>query len=323
MRPFDYASPTTADQVTAMLGKSWGEVEILAGGSDLLSLMKDEITTPKRLVNIKTVEGLHAISTEQGALHLGALVTLDRISAASTAQHNFPMLAGAAGDAASPQIRNVATIGGNLCQRPRCWYFRRAVPCLKNGGTSCPAVDGENQYLAILDNGPCHIVHPSDPAVALTALDAVVEVGSLAGRRLVPMGEFYVLPTQRLDQETVLAPGEFVSAIVLPASSANGVQRYHKLMQRDAWDFALVSIAGCRRANGDVRIVLGGVAPRPWRVNSSIEEDVASGGLDDDTISILADRALYDATPLAKNRYKVDLASSLLRQVMRELSADL
>ena len=124
MRPFDYASPTTPDQVTALLGKSWGEVEILAGGSDLLSLMKDEITTPKRLVNIKTVEGLHAISTDPGALHLGALVTLDRISEASTAQHNFPMLAAAAGYAASPQIRNVATIGGNLCQRPRCWYFR-------------------------------------------------------------------------------------------------------------------------------------------------------------------------------------------------------
>src|ERR1041385_4488944 len=123
MRPFEYSSPTTAEQVPALLGKSWGEVEILAGGSDLLSLMKDEITTPRRLVNIKQIAGLHAISNEGGALNLGALVTLDRIGAAGDIQKQHPVLAAAAGDAASPQIRNVATIGGNLCQRPRCWSF--------------------------------------------------------------------------------------------------------------------------------------------------------------------------------------------------------
>jgi xanthine dehydrogenase YagS FAD-binding subunit len=296
----------------------------LGGGTDLLVAIAEEISLPEVLVDLRTIpDSAEVVPTADGGVRIGASTRVADIAGNPFVREHFTGLAEACEVVGTPALRHMGTIGGNLCQRPRCWYFRRAVPCLKNGGTSCPAVEGENQYLAILDNGPCHIVHPSDPAVALTALDAVVEVASVAGRRLVPMGEFYVLPTQRLDQETVLAPGEFVSAIVLPASSANGVQRYHKLMQRDAWDFALVSIAGCRRANGDVRIVLGGVAPRPWRVNSSIEEDVASGGLDDDTISILADRALYDATPLAKNRYKVDLASSLLRQVMRELSADL
>jgi xanthine dehydrogenase YagS FAD-binding subunit len=136
----------------------------------------------------------------------------------------------------------------------------------------------------------------------------------------VSISEFYTLPSERLDQETVLAPGEFVAAIVLPAASARGVQHYHKLMQRDAWDFALVSVAGCKRPDGDVRIVLGGVAPRPWRVNTSIEEDVASGGLDEDTIATLADRALYDARPLSKNGYKVELAASLLRETLALLA---
>jgi xanthine dehydrogenase YagS FAD-binding subunit len=214
----------------------------------------------------------------------------------------------------------MGTIGGNLCQRPRCWYFRQNIPCLKNGGTVCPAKDGENQYLAILDGGPCYIVHPSDPAVALTALGASVEIIGPSGPRVVPLDEFYVLPAERLDRETVVERDEFVAAILLPADARGGEQRYHKLMQREAWDFALASVAGCKRANGDVRIVLGGVAPRPWRIGSSIEEDVSSGNLDDDTIETLAERALYDAAPLSKNAYKVALAASLLRQVIAEIA---
>jgi xanthine dehydrogenase YagS FAD-binding subunit len=163
-------------------------------------------------------------------------------------------------------------------------------------------------------------VHPSDPAVALTALDARVEITGAGGTRVVPISEFYVLPSARLDRETVLEPGEFVSAVTLPADSAGGVQQYTKLMQREAWDFALVSLAAVKRASGEVRLVMGGVAPRPWRVNSSVEEDTASGGLDEDSIAALADRALYDVKPLSKNGYKVELAASLLRDAMRTLS---
>ena len=218
------------------------------------------------------------------------------------------------------QRAGMGTIGGNLCQRPRCWYFRRGVQCFKNGGTFCPAVDGENQYLAILDGGPCFIVHPSDPAVALTALDAELELTRSGSARRLPIHSFYVLPAERMEHETVLPHGEFVSAVILPVHAAGGRQHYHKLMQREAWDFALVSIAACRREDGDVRLVLGGVAPRPWRVTSSVEEDVSSGGLDEDTIATLADRALYDARPLSKNAYKVDLAASLLRQAIAEIA---
>ena len=259
-------------------------------------------------------------SLEGGGLRVGASARVGDLARNALVGKQYPALAQACDAVGTPALRHMGTVGGNLCQRPRCWYFRRGISCLKNGGPSCPAVNGENQYLAILEGGPCYIVHPSDPAVALTALDASVEIASVGGTRVVPICDFYRLPAERIDQETVLRPGEFVSAIVLPPESAGGTQRYHKLMQRESWDFALVSVAGCRRENGDVRIVLGGVAPRPWRVGSSIEEDVSSGGLDEDTIATLAERALYDAKPLSKNGYKVDLAASLIRQVIRELA---
>jgi xanthine dehydrogenase YagS FAD-binding subunit len=294
----------------------------LGGGTDLLVAIAEEISLPDMLVDLRTIPGSGSVHVlEDGSVRIGASTRVSDLAGNELLRERFPALAQACEVVGTPALRHMGTIGGNLCQRPRCWYFRRGIPCLKNGGVSCPAVEGENQHLAILDNGPCHVVHPSDPAVALAALDAVVEIASLGGAREVPIGEFYTLPSERLDQETVLALGEFVSAVVLPAASAGGLQQYHKLMQRDAWDFALVSIAGCKRPDGDVRIVLGGVAPRPWRVNTSIEEDVASGGLDDDTIATLADRALYDAKPLSKNGYKVELAASLLRDMIAQLAS--
>ena len=317
--PFSYQLATSVDDAAKKLSKS-GAMS-LGGGTDLLVAIAEEITRPDVLVDLRTIpDGAGVRVHDDGRVWIGAATRVAELAGNAIIRERFPSLSETCAVVATPALRNMGTIGGNLCQRPRCWYFRRGISCLKNGGTSCPAVDGENQYLAILDNGPCHIVHPSDPAVALTALEAVVEIASLDGRREVPISEFYTLPSERLDQETVLAPGEFISAVLLPAVSAGGVQHYHKLMQRDAWDFALVSIAGCKRADGDVRIVLGGVAPRPWRVNTSIEEDVASGGLDEDTIATLADRALYDARPLSKNGYKVELAASLLRETLALLA---
>jgi xanthine dehydrogenase YagS FAD-binding subunit len=172
-----------------------------------------------------------------------------------------------------------------------------------------------------MDGGPCHIVHPSDPAVALVALGAEIEITGSSGTRVVSIDDFFLLPRERIDRETVLRDDEVVSAIVLSRAAAEGRQLYRKLMQRGAWDFALVSISAARRTDGSVRMALGGVAPRPWRVPQSVEEDVASGGLDEDSIGALADRALYDARPLSKNGYKVVLAASLLRDAMREIAA--
>ena len=292
----------------------------LGGGTDLLVAIEERIATPSALVDLRTIPGSSDIVMHRdGALTIGAAARIADIAKDQRIAAQLPALARACDVVATPALRHMGTIGGNLCQRPRCWYFRRGIPCLKHGGSSCPAKDGENQYLAILDAGPCYAVHPSDPAVALTALEATVVVSSEHGSRTVPMNELYLLPSQRADRETTLEPHEFISAITIPAESSGGTQRYHKLMQRDAWDFALVSGAGCKRMDGSVRIVLGGVAPRPWRVNSSVEEDVASGGLDDDAIAILAERTLLDASPLSKNAYKVELAAALLRQVISEI----
>jgi len=317
--PFLYRRAASLDDATLALADP-GALP-LGGGTDLLVTIAEEIARPDVLVDLRSIPNSEAIvALEDGRVRIGATARIGDIARNELIRERYSALAQACDVVGSPALRHMGTIGGNLCQRPRCWYFRQGISCLKNGGGGCPAVEGENQYLAIVDGGPCYIVHPSDPAVALTALDADVEIASATGVRSVPIGEFYTLPRDRVDQETILASGEVVSAVVLPRESAGGVQRYHKLMQREAWDFALVSVAGAKRPDGDVRIVCGGVAPRPWRVNSSVEEDVSSGGLDDDTIATLADRALLDVEPLSKNAYKVDLTAAMLRRVIAELA---
>lgn len=293
----------------------------MGGGTDLLVTIAEEITRPDLLIDLRTIPGNASITeAADGSVRIGSATRIHDIGRDPLIRSKYGALAEACNVVGTPALRHMGTIGGNLCQRPRCWYFRRGVPCLKNGGDICPAVQGENQYLAILNGGPCYVVHPSDPAVALTALDASIEIASSGGVRAVSIDTFYTLPSERLDTETVLAPGEFVSAVVMPKESAGGNQRYHKQMQREAWDFALVSVAGCKRPDGEVRLVLGGVAPRPYRVNSSVEEDVSSGELDDDIIATLADRALLDAQPMSKNAYKLDFAAALLRRVIGEIA---
>jgi xanthine dehydrogenase YagS FAD-binding subunit len=316
--PFTYRRASSLDDAAQQLAAP-GAMS-LGGGTDLLVSIAEHLAAPETLVDLRAIpRGAEISPTERGGLRIGASASIAEIARHPLVLERYAALAQACDVVATPALRHMGTIGGNLCQRPRCWYFRRGIPCHKNGGSTCPAVDGENQYLAILDGGPCHIVHPSDPAVALTALGASVEITSRQGIRSIPAADFYRLPSERMDHETVLETGEFVSAIELGDDAAGGRQFYRKLMQRGAWDFALVSIAAAKRTDGEVRLVLGGVAPRPWRVNSSVEEDVASGGLDEDTVAILAERALYDARPLSGNGYKVELAASLLRDAMREL----
>jgi xanthine dehydrogenase YagS FAD-binding subunit len=318
MHPFSYHAAYSLDDAVRHLADA--NSSPLGGGTDLLVLIEEGLAAPNLLVDLRRLPGARGVTVEpDGVVRIGAATRLADLARDAIIRDRFPVLAQACDAVGTPALRNMGTIGGNLCQRPRCWYFRRNVGCYKNGGDSCPAVDGENQYLAILGGGPCYIVHPSDPAVALTALEARVEVTGPAGSHSVELDRFYNLPRQRIDHETVLEHSEFVTAVALPPGSAGGVQSYHKLMQRGAWDFALVSLAAVKRLDGEVRLVLGGVAPRPWRVTSSVEEDVSTGGLDADAIETLADRALIDATPLSRNAYKVKLAASLLRQAMAEL----
>jgi xanthine dehydrogenase YagS FAD-binding subunit len=321
VRPFSYHPASSLGDAAAELANP--HAVAMGGGTDLLVAIDEGITSPDRVVDLRTIPGGRGVLLHpDGSVRIGGATRLHDIARDGTIAARWPALAQACEAVGTAALRHMGTLGGNLCQRPRCWYFRRNIACHKNCGPDCPAVGGENQYLAIVDGGPCFAVHPSDPAVALTALDATVEIARHdAPTRTTPIAEFYVLPSERVDRETVLEPGEFVTAVIVPAASAGGAQMYRKLMQREAWDFALVSLAATKRPTGDVRLVLGGVAPRPWRVNTSVEEDVASGGLDEESIAALAERALLDAAPLSKNGFKVDLAASLLRDAMRELSA--
>jgi xanthine dehydrogenase YagS FAD-binding subunit len=326
VRAFTYEKPASLDDAVASLSRA--DAYPLGGGTDLLVCVDEGIVMPSSVIDLRGIGGFDDIAAlPDGGLRLGATTQIADLAMHDAVRAQFPVLAEACSVVGTPALRNMGTLGGNLCQRPRCWYLRRAIPCYKNGGSSCPAREGENQYHAILDGGPCYIVHPSDPAVALTALDAEVEITGPIGRSRIPITQFYVLPRDRMDHETVLRPGEIVSSVIIPgvfaakpSNGQTGKQVFRKLMQRGAWDFALVSVAATKRADGGVRIVLGGVAPRPWRVSESVEEDVASGGLDGDSIAALADRALYDAEPLSKNGYKVSLAASLLRDAIRTLA---
>ncbi len=315
---FRYHRPSTVDDAVAALGTP-GAVP-MGGGTDLLVLIQERLAAPELLVDLRGVkEAAKVEESADGGLRIGAATPVETIARDPLVRKRFAALAEACSAVGTTALRHMGTLGGNLCQRPRCWYYRRGIPCLKNGGDGCPAAEGENQYHAILEGGPCHIVHPSDPAVALTALEATIEVSGPAGRRQTPIADFFLLPSQRLDRETAISAGEMMVSVTIPGSSAGGNQRYVKEMQRGAWDFALVSLAAVRVPDGDVRLVFGGVAPRPWRVNRSIEEDIASGGLNAEDVATLADRAFYDARPLARNGYKVELAATLLRRAIGEL----
>ncbi len=315
---FRYHRASTVDDAVAALATA-GAIPV-GGGTDLLVLIDERLAAPELLVDLRGVrEAARIEEVADGGIRIGAATRIETIARDARVRERFAALAEACSAVGTTALRHMGTLGGNLCQRPRCWYFRRGIPCLKHGGNACPAVEGENQYHAILDGGPCHIVHPSDPAVALTALEATVEIRGPAGRRELPIADFFLLPSQRLDRETQLSDGEIVVSVGIPGSSTGGHQRYVKEMQRGAWDFALVSLAAVRPAGGDVRLVLGGVAPRPWRVARSIEEDIASAGLNPEDVATLADRAFYDARPLARNGYKVELAATLLRRAIGEL----
>jgi xanthine dehydrogenase YagS FAD-binding subunit len=319
MRPFEYAAPKTADHVPALLGRSWGEVEILAGGSDLLSLMKDEITTPRRLVNIKQVAGLHAISNEGGAAHLGTLVTLDRIAAAAQIQHQHPMLAAAAGDAASPQIRNVATIGGNLCQRPRCWYFRTGYGLLAQKDGKSLVLQGDNRYHAILGNdGPAYFVSPSTVAPVLIAYNAKVRIVGPRGAREIPLEKFFVIPRTEQEREHDLRPDEFITHVIVPPAPGVRAAQY-EVRQKEAFDWPYATAAVALTMNGSTvqsaRVVMGHVAPIPW-VSAEAAQALQGKAVTQATADQAAQAAVAKAKSLGHNAHKIQLARVAVKRAI-------
>jgi xanthine dehydrogenase YagS FAD-binding subunit len=331
MRPFEWTNPTTVAEAVRLLKPSdpRGDPDEaprpLAGGQDLLTTMKDDVTRPMRLVNLKSVKGLDGIAGDaKGGLRIGALATLAALEEHPVVLKSFPALAEAAESVGSPQIRALATVGGNLCQRPRCWYFRlEHVVCLKKGGATCYAAAGENKYNAILGGGPSYIVHPSDLAPALVALGASARIAGPGGERTVPLERFFTLPSEgRIRRENVLENDEIVVEVVVPASAAAARSAYVKFKERESFDFALAAAAaaldvGPGGAVREARVVLGGVAPIPWRAPKA-EAYLVGKKLTPETLNAAADLALDGAEPLAKNAYKIPLAKTMVRRALAQ-----
>jgi xanthine dehydrogenase YagS FAD-binding subunit len=297
---------------------------VLAGGTDLLPLMKGRLRQPEWVVDISRARrGREPVArTADGGLRLDGLATLAEIAADPRVRAEYPCLAEAAASSATPQLRNMATLGGNLCQWNRCWYFRGGIPCHLTGADDCPAARGDNRYHALWADGPCVAVHPSDPAVALRALGAIVEISGPEGERAVALGEFLRAPGPGRPDQTDLRPGELVVGVRLPAAGGRR-SAYEKAMDRKVWAFALVSVAVVLGLAPDgtvteAEVVLGGVAPVPHPAQAAAAA-LLGRRLDAQAAEEAAEAATVGARPLAHNRYKVALLRGVVRAALERL----
>ena len=296
---------------------------IAGGGSDLLGMVKERIVSPDVLIHLKSIKGLDQVTQARGSVQIGCLITLDTLSHHPLILRDYAVLAEAAGSVATPQIRNAGTLAGNVCQRPWCWYFRNGFPCFKAGGNTCFSFNGENQFHAIFGGGPSFIVHPSDTAPALVALDAKFRIVGPKGERAVPAADFFVLPKQNPARENALADDEILASIELPAARPGMRSTYHKVLDREAWTHAVVSAAIVLDMDKDVcrsaRVVLGGVAPIPWRVPDA-ERLLTGQRITPELAAKAAETALAGAKPLAKNAYKVPLTREIVQRTVLGLA---
>jgi xanthine dehydrogenase YagS FAD-binding subunit len=297
----------------------------IAGGTDLLGLMKDGIAAPQRLVDLTGLDGLRGWTRERGAgLRIGALTPLVELEESDQLARWLPVVREALADAATLQLRTMGTVGGNLLQRNRCWYFRdEAFPCWLKGGTRCFAIGGEDRYHAVVGAEECVAVDPSDLAPALIAHDAQVTLASARGTRTIPLAELRLRPAGRDRREHSIRPGEVLTHVTVPESGLQRRGTYAKAMDRKAWSFALVSVAAAARVRDgrlrDARIVLGGVAAVPWRATEA-EAAVSGQVVDEHVARDAAELVLADAQPLRDNGYKVPLARELVRRALLRLA---
>jgi xanthine dehydrogenase YagS FAD-binding subunit len=322
MKPFAHYNARSVEEALRLLAEYGGKAKLNAGGTDLLGVLKDRILPdyPEAIVNIKTIPGLKNIAEDEEGISIGALVTLAEITASPLVAGTVPLLKEAAKTVASPQIRNMGTVGGNLCQDVRCWYYRYPheiggrIMCFRKGGKGCPAAAGENQYHAVMGAKKCHAVCPSDLAVALAALGASVTVaGPGSTTRTVAVEDFYT------PLGNVLGPAEMVTGVRFPKPSPAARQTFLKFTLRKPIDFAVVSVAAAvtleRGRCTDARLVLGAVAPAPVRALSA-EEFLRGKELTAETAARTAELALAGARPLAKNAYKVEVAKALVKRAL-------
>jgi xanthine dehydrogenase YagS FAD-binding subunit len=321
VKSFQNIDAKSVQQAVSLLHKFHQEKKpaiVVGGGSEALQLMKDHVLEPDFVVNLKSIPGLDAIKEERGAFRIGALTKLVDIEEHPAIREKLLILSDAAADAASPQIRNAGTIGGNLCQRPFCWYFRSSnFTCLRKGGQMCYTVTGDGRFHAILGGGPSYIVHPSDTAPALVALGAQIKIVGPAGEKTIPLEKFFVLPAIDYRRENILNPGEIVTEVIVPVPRSGSKGFHHKVRERLAWDHAIVAVdtivessAGTVRS---ARVVMGGVAPIPWRA-AKAEEFLRGKKLDDAVAKQAGEIALQGAKPLKDNVYKIKMAQDLIQR---------
>jgi xanthine dehydrogenase YagS FAD-binding subunit len=325
MKSFENIDAKSVSQAVSLLQKFHQEKKqalVVGGGSEALQLVKDHVLAPDYVVNLKTIPGLNAIKEERGGFRIGALATLSEIEEHPAVRDKLLILSTAAGEAASPQIRNAGTVGGNVCQRPFCWYFRSSnFNCLRKGGQVCYTVTGDGRFHAILGGGPSYIVHPSDTAPALVALDARIKIAGPTGERTVPLEKFFVLPSVDYRRENILKPGEIVTEFFIPTPKTGSKGYFYKVRERQAWDHAIVSVATVVQSSAAVareaRVVLGGVAPIPWRAQKA-EVFLRAKKIDDSVAQQAGVLALEGAKPLKDNVYKVKMAQDLVRRGLLE-----
>jgi xanthine dehydrogenase YagS FAD-binding subunit len=325
LKAFAYVNATNEKEaVAALTGATRGRLLPMAGGMDLLGLMKDYIISPERVVSIKNLD--QTITSAGGGLRIGAAVKIADLAEHAEAKKLYPALVTAAEGVGTPQIRNMGTVGGNIMQRPRCWYFRNEeFNCLKKGGSRCFAVEGENQYHAIFGDGPCHIVHPSSLAVPVIAYGGRFRVIGPNGSREIDAGQFFQLPNANLYGETVLQPDEIITHVLLPApgpSTSLGASQRSALYEvrfKQSHDWPLAAAAVNLVMSGatvkSARVVMGAVAPIPWRAQAA--ERVLAGKTITEAVAVeAANAAVAGARPMSGNAYKIQIARTAVKRAV-------
>ncbi len=322
LRTFAYVRPRSLNEAVTLAAQPGARLH--AGGTDLVGCLRDGVLTAEQVISLAGVADLKGVSaTSDGGLRIGALTPVADLAVRADIAEKYAALAQAAAVVASPQLRNQGTIGGNLCQRPRCWYYRGDYDCTRKGGDTCYAMDGENQYHAIFGGSACWIVHPSDTAPALVALDAKLRLTGPKGSRTLPIEKFFVLPEDDVKHENVLEPGEILTEVVLPPVDPATKSGYRKVRARGSWDFAMagmalaITLAPDRKVKA-ARVVFSGVAPIPWRA-LNVEQVLVGQKLDAKTIAKASAAAVVGVRPLAQNAYKVDLLKGIVEEGLGRL----
>jgi xanthine dehydrogenase YagS FAD-binding subunit len=317
LKAFAYVNAANEKEAIAALnGATRGRLLPMAGGMDLLGLMKDYIVSPERVVSIRNLD--QTIASAEGGLRIGAAVKIAELVEHAQARRLYPALVTAAEDVGTPQIRNVGTVGGNIMQRPRCWYFRNEeFNCLKKGGSRCFAVEGENQYHAIFGDGPCHIVHPSSLAVPVIAYGGRFRVAGPNGAREIDAGQFFQMPNQNLYGETVLQPDEIITHVLLPAPGQRSATYEVRFKQSHDWPLAAASVNLVMSGPTvkSARVVMGAVAPIPWRAQAA-ERVLAGKAITEAIAAEAAAAAVAGARPMTGNAYKIQIAKTAVKRAI-------